>query len=61
MRVSMDRGQHFGPLQILSSGAKAEHPTVAIHESGSVAISWTEQAWPNNRIVLQQGRLISQQ
>ncbi|THI88282.1 MAG: exo-alpha-sialidase [Nitrospira sp. CG24A] len=60
MRVSMDRGQHFGPLQPLSAGAKAEYPTVAIHESGSVAISWTEQAWPNNRIVLQQGRLISQ-
>jgi hypothetical protein len=61
MRVSMDRGQHFGPLQILSADAKAEYPTVAIHGSGTVAISWTEQAWPNNRIVLQRGRLPSQQ
>lgn len=59
MRVSRDRGQHFGPLQILSSGANAEYPTVAIHESGGVAIGWTEHAWPNNRIVLQLGRLIS--
>ncbi|MEO8341923.1 MAG: sialidase family protein, partial [Nitrospirota bacterium] len=59
MRVSMDRGQHFGPVQILSTGANAEHPTVAIHESGDVAIGWTEYAWPNNRIVLQLGRFIN--
>lgn len=57
MRVSMDRGQHFGPLQPLSTGAKAEHPTVAIHASGAVAVSWTEHAFPMNRIVVQQGRL----
>lgn len=57
MRVSLDRGQSFGPVQALSDGAKAETPTVAIHESGAVALSWTEHAWPNNRIVLQQGSL----
>lgn len=57
MRVSMDRGQHFGPLQILSSGAKAEHPTVAIHDNGTVAVSWTEHTFPMNRILLQQGML----
>ena len=60
MRVSLDRGRHFGPLQILSTGADAEYPTVAIHGSGGVAISWMEHAWPNNRIVLQRGRLNSQ-
>ncbi|MGH7232300.1 MAG: sialidase family protein [Nitrospiraceae bacterium] len=57
MRVSMDRGHSFAPAQALSDGAKAEYPTVAIHDSGVVAISWTEHAWPNNRIILQQGRL----
>jgi hypothetical protein len=57
MRVSLDRGQSFGPVQALSEGAKAETPTVAIHESGALAISWTEHAWPSNRIVLQQGSL----
>jgi hypothetical protein len=57
MRMSMDRGQHFGPLQILSTGAKAEYPTVAIHENGAVAVSWMEHAFPMNRIVLQQGTL----
>jgi hypothetical protein len=57
MRVSLDRGRSFGPVQALSAGAKAETPTVAIHDSGAVAMSWTEHAWPNNRIVLQHGRL----
>lgn len=57
MRVSMDRGQHFGPLQILSTGAKAEYPTVAIHDNGAVALSWMEYAFPMNRILLQQGAL----
>lgn len=57
MRVSMDRGQHFGPLQVLSTGAKAEYPTVAIHDNGAVAMSWTEFAFPMNRILLQQGTL----
>lgn len=57
MRVSMDRGQHFGPLQPLSTGAKAEYPTVAIHNNGAVALSWTEHAFPMNRILLQQGTL----
>ncbi|MGH7205780.1 MAG: sialidase family protein [Nitrospiraceae bacterium] len=57
MRVSLDRGQSFGPVQALSEGAKAATPTVAIHEGGTVALSWTEHAWPSNRIVLQQGSL----
>jgi hypothetical protein len=57
MRISADRGQNFGPVQTLSEGAKAENPTVAVHESGAVAISWTEHAWPNNRIVIQTGML----
>ncbi len=57
MRVSMDRGQSFGPVLALSDGAKAEYPTVAVHESGAVAVSWTEHAWPNNRLVLQRGTL----
>jgi hypothetical protein len=57
MRVSLDRGRSFAPVQALSTGAKAETPTVAIHDSGVVAVSWTEHAWPNNRIVLQHGRL----
>ncbi|MEO8339632.1 MAG: sialidase family protein [Nitrospirota bacterium] len=57
MRVSMDRGQHFGPLQVLSTGAKAEYPTVAIHDNGAVALSWTEHAFPMNRILLQRGML----
>ena len=59
MRISLDRGRSFGPLQTLSDGAKAEYPTVAIHADGSVAISWTEHAWPNNRIVLRFGNLSS--
>jgi hypothetical protein len=60
MRVSRDRGQTFGPVQTLSEGATAEYPTVAIHESGAVALAWTEHAWPNNRIVVQLGHLSSQ-
>lgn len=57
MRVSRDRGQTFGPVQNLSEGATAEYPTVAIHESGAVALAWTEHAWPNNRLVVQMGML----
>ncbi|MER3424224.1 MAG: hypothetical protein C4293_14385 [Nitrospiraceae bacterium] len=57
MRLSMDRGQTFGPVQALSEGARAENPTVAVHDSGAVAVSWTEHAFPNNRIILQQGKL----
>ena len=57
MRVSIDRGRSFGPMRTLSEGAKAEYPTVAVHDNGAVAVSWTEHAWPHNRIVLQQGRL----
>jgi len=56
MRVSTDRGQTFGPVLTLSEGAKAENPTVAVHENGALAVAWTEHAWPHNRIVLQQGR-----
>lgn len=58
MRVSADRGQTFGPVLTLSEGAKAENPTVAVHESGALAVAWTEHAWPHNRIVLQQGTLM---
>lgn len=58
MRVSLDRGRTFAPVQALSTGAKAETPTVAIHDSGAIAMSWTEHAWPNNRIVLQAGMLL---
>ncbi len=57
MRLSMDRGANFGPVQALSQGSKAETPTVAIHENGAVGISWSEHSWPNNRIMLQQGQL----
>ena len=57
MRASADRGQTFGPVLTLSEGAKAENPTVAVHESGAMVVAWTEHAWPNNRIVLQQGAL----
>jgi hypothetical protein len=52
-RVSLDHGKSFAPVHTLSDGAKAEMPTVAIHANGAVALSWTEHAWPNNRIVLQ--------
>lgn len=57
MRVSDDRGHTFGPMQTLSRGAKAEHPTVAIHDSGKLALGWTEHAFPHNRIIVQQGQL----
>lgn len=57
MRLSGDRGQTFGPVLTLSSGSKAEHPTVAIHDSGKVAIGWTEHAFPHNTIMVQQGQL----
>ncbi|MFM8551026.1 MAG: hypothetical protein ACKOCD_01735 [Nitrospiraceae bacterium] len=57
MRVSTDRGNSFGPVQALSDGTKAENPAVALHDNGSVAIGWTEHAWPNNRIVVQRGTL----
>ncbi len=57
MRISTDRGQTFGPMQTLSRGSKAEHPTVAIHDSGTVALGWTEHAFPHNRMIVQQGPL----
>lgn len=57
IRVSTDRGRTFFPVLALSEGAKAETPTVAIHDSGAIAVSWTEHAWPNNRIMVQQGQL----
>jgi len=53
MRVSDDRGQTFSPMQTLSSGFKAEHSTVAIHDSGTVALGWTEHAFLHNRIIVQ--------
>jgi hypothetical protein len=56
-RVSEDRGSTFGPVSTLSGGSKAEHPTVAIHDSGKVAIGWTEHAFPHNKIIVQQGQL----
>ncbi|MER3422823.1 MAG: hypothetical protein C4293_05920 [Nitrospiraceae bacterium] len=57
MRVSEDRGDTFGPVLTLSSGSKAEHPTVVIHDSGKVAIGWTEHAFPYNKIIVRQGLL----
>ncbi|MDP9131766.1 MAG: hypothetical protein M3M98_01365 [Nitrospirota bacterium] len=57
MRVSTDRGHTFDPPRTLSGGSKAEHPTVTIHESGKVAIGWTEHAFPHNNIIVQQGQL----
>ncbi|MEW6245538.1 MAG: sialidase family protein [Nitrospirota bacterium] len=57
MRVSEDRGRTFGPVVTLSEGAKAEHPAVAVHDDGRLAVSWTEHAFPDNRIVVRQGRL----
>lgn len=56
-RVSVDRAQSFGPIIALSRGARAEHPTVAVHADGRVALAWTEHAFPNNRIVVQWGQL----
>lgn len=57
MRVSADRGRTFGPEQTLSDGTKAEHPTVAVHPNGAVAVGWMEHAFPHNRIVVRQGRV----
>lgn len=57
MRLSLDRGRSFGPVQALSDGAKAEAPTVAVHPNGTVALAWSEQAWPNNRLVVKMGKL----
>jgi hypothetical protein len=57
MRVSLDRGHTFGPVQALSDGAKAETPTVAIHPNGTVALAWSEHAWPHNRLMVQLGTL----
>lgn len=57
MRVSLDRGRTFGPTEVLSEGAKGEMPTVAVHPNGTVALAWSEYAWPNNRLVVQMGTL----
>jgi hypothetical protein len=57
MRVSMNRGATFGPVQTLSDGVKAETPTVAVHPGGAVAVAWTEHAWPYNRLIVQVGTL----
>ncbi len=57
MRVSLDRGHRFGPVQVLNDGAKGETPTVAVHPNGTVALAWSEYAWPNNRLVVQMGAL----
>lgn len=57
MRVSLDRGHTFGSVQSLSDGAKAETPTVAVHPNGTVALAWSEHAWPHNRLVVQMGML----
>ena len=57
MRVSVDRGRTFGSVQVLSDGAKGESPVVAIHPNGTVALAWSEYAWPNNRLVVQMGKL----
>ena len=56
MRVSLDRGRTFGSVQILSDGAKAETPTVAVHPNGTIALAWSEHAWPHNRLVVQWAR-----
>ncbi len=57
LRLSFDRGKSFGPVIPLTVGTKAEHPTVAIHPSGRIALAWTEHAFPTNKIVVQEGRL----
>ncbi len=57
MRVSLDRGRTFGAVQVLSDGAKAETPAVAVHPNGTVALAWSEHAWPHNRLVVQMGTL----
>jgi hypothetical protein len=56
MRTSVDRGMTFGPRQVLSDSSKAENPTAAVHSDGTVAIGWTEHQFPNNKVVMQQGR-----
>ena len=56
MRTSVDRGMTFGPRQVLSDSSKAENPTAAVHSDGTAAIGWTEHQFPNNKIVMQQGR-----
>lgn len=56
-RVSTDRGQSFGSTIPLSSGSKAEHPSVVVHRDGAVALAWTEHAFPNNRVVVQWGTI----
>lgn len=61
MRVSLDRGRTFGSVQSLSEGAKAETPTVAVHPNGTIAVAWSEHAWPHNRLVVQMGTLGSTQ
>ena len=60
MRVSLDRGRTFGSVQILSDSAKAETPTVAVHPNGTIALAWSEHAWPHNRLVVQMGKLGTQ-
>ena len=57
LRVSLDRGNTFGSVIPLSAGTKAEHPTVAIHPSGKIALAWTEHAFPTNKIMVQEGRV----
>lgn len=59
LRLSLDRGKTFGAVIPLTAGTKAEHPTVAIHPSGRIALAWTEHAFPTNKIVVQEGRLDS--
>ncbi|MBX3236388.1 MAG: exo-alpha-sialidase [Nitrospiraceae bacterium] len=57
LRLSLDRGKTFGAVLPLSAGTKAEHPTVAIHPSGTFALAWTEHVFPTNKIVVQEGRI----
>ncbi len=57
LRASLDRGRTFGSVQVLSDGAKGETPTVAVHPNGTVALAWSEHAWPHNRLIVQMGRL----
>lgn len=55
-RISTDRGKTFGKVQAVSGQAKAQNPTAAIHENGTVAIGWNEHEWPHNRVVVRWGR-----
>jgi hypothetical protein len=57
MRVSTDQGKTFGMVQPISGQAKAQNPTVAIHDSGAVAFSWHEHEWPNNRLMVRWGQV----